>query len=584
MLRNWNKSLKGRIFFSIIFYVVLPFGVISAFLWYRVNGNIIDRQIRILEENADHLANLSNEALTGIKNASYYIYTDQKIMEILNKKNRATVAEQRLLNYKVSSIFFSNDDIESITFYVENLHLMVYRKRNESNRFYKLYEKEEIESYFLNYYDPELQVYSICMIKQGDEEYQIVWNQNIFSENEGLVRMEIVYNQDVFENIFSGNQNEDLSADFIMDEEGNYIYEDNSWELTEDLRESITGAPEGLSYTSDHSCAIIRRPMKRFPYYLVKCVSMEELTEDFQSLLNGLLVLLILILLFMLILSVKLTNLVTEPIRKFTDSIVCLRNNAKSSEIEIKSEVTEMNELAKEYGAMMKEINCLIEEKSEARYKEKRAFLKMLLLQMNPHFLYNTLQTLQFMALKRKAFEISAMLTSLGKILNYSLAWEVVEVSLEEELQNALEYLNVQKFRYIDELILEIERPEELLDIRVPKMILQPLVENCFSHGFKNRTGDYRIGIRISREDTERIIRISDNGQGMEPEMLEEFNRKLALAENDISPEHTGLQNMNYRLKQKYPNASVRIEQGEWFCIVIRIPEEKRDGQWDTEV
>lgn len=574
MWKKLGRSLRSRIFFSVAIFVVIPLIAVMGIIWKKTNDQMLQRQIETYKENILYMSRLCDSIFDDIKSQSLLIYNDEKIMEILKKGEEMSEEEQKLLNSKISTIFYSSDDIESLAFYVEKLNLIIYRKRNESNRFYRIQDETELANYFVNEIESEEIQYRINAIKNKEShEFETILHQNILDlDYKPLAHIEIIYNQGIFDPLFSLPEKDGTTGNFVFDDKGQLLYEENKEEFSEELMKTIRDSAQGVSYQDENNpYVIIKQSMEEFPYDVVKCISLQGVMDELAPYRNGLVVVFLLVFVIIAVLALILSGLVRKPIKRFTQSIVHFRNSRENIVPKVQPEIQEMEELAEEFSGMMREINQLIEEKSEARYKEKKAYLMMLTVQINPHFLYNALQTLQLMALKRKAFEINAMLISLGKILRYSLNWQQGEVSLETELENALEYLNIQKFRYVDELELQTELPEEMPDCMIPKMVLQPLVENCFVHGFKGKTGEFRIRLSVYREKGRIYIEVSDNGKGMEKNAVEDMNYRMESGEYDPASEHTGLLSVNYRLKEKYPRSSIRIEQGQWFCVRITI-------------
>lgn len=569
----FGKSLKSRIFYSITICVAVPLIMTIGISWVKLRKEMEKRQTIVYEENTLYLSSLCNSLFEEIKNKSLLIYYDEKTMDLLKKRKPLSEEEQKLLYGKASAIFYSDDDIESVALYMEKARLMIYKKRNQTSRFYKVENKDDAIKYFINYLDSGELQYQISTLQNNEKgEFNIVLDQNILDPfNNTVMKMEIIYNQSVFQPIFS-KIGDESSRNFILDQNGAFIYEEFGEIFPNDLEEDIKLAPEGTSKTKNGDYVIIKKSLEKFPYSIVKCVSKYEILKPTIPYRNNMIAMFCIIIMIIAFLSIILSRLVRQPIRKFTQSITDFRKSDQTIVKKVNPEIDEMEELSDAFYLMMKEINQLIEEKSEAKYKEKKAQLTMLAVQINPHFLYNALQTLQFMALKRKAFEINAMLLSLGKILRYSLDWENEEVTLNEEFENVLEYLNIQKFRYVDELDLYVEKPEILPECKLPKMILQPLVENCFVHGFKGKTENYKIRLLIACNDDLISIKISDNGNGMDMNDMQELNQSLKNAEGYTPSQHTGLLSLNFRLRQWYPNASVHVSQTEWFCVEVRIP------------
>ena len=541
--------------------------------WVKLRQEIEKRQTVVYEENTLYLSSLSNSLFEEIKNKSLLIYYDEKTMDVLKKRTPISEDEQKLLYGKASAIFYSDDDIESVALYVDKARLMIYKKRNQTSRFYKVENEKDTEPYFIHKLDSRELQYHIGTVQNNEkDEFQIVLDQNILDPNNNTVmKMEIIYNQSVFQPIFSKVGNES-SRNFILDQNDEFIYEEFGDTFPNSLNEEIRLAPEGTSKSKNGDYVIIKKSLEKFPYTISKCVSKQDILKPTIPYRNNVIVMFCIFIMIIAFLSVMLSRLVRQPICKFTQSIAEFRKSNQTIVRKVDPEIEEMEELSDAFYIMMREINQLIEEKSEAKFKEKKAQLTMLAVQINPHFLYNALQTLQFMALKRKAFEINAMLLSLGKILRYSLDWEIEEVTLNEEFENVMEYLNIQKFRYVDELNLYVEKPEALPEFRLPKMMLQPLVENCFVHGFKGKTENYKIQLLIHCTDDLISIKVRDNGNGMNVSDIMRLNQHMESAEGYTPSQHTGLLSLNFRLRQSHPNASVHISQTDWFCVEIKIP------------
>ncbi|MBS6196340.1 MAG: histidine kinase [Clostridiales bacterium] len=541
-------------------------------MWKKTAEAVEDKQIALYEENILYLARLCDNIFKDVKDKSVLIYSDDKVMDILKRKKVDEFENRNILNGKVNAIFYSDDNIDSVAFYVESAKLMIYKKRNATTRFYKVKTEEEADSYFKLSYPAEEQGYSIGTLRNEEkDEYQLGFHQNITNvDQRPIARIEIIYNKSLFEPVFFRPNPRDLGRNFILDEGEKFAYEEFDEEMPDDFDNALMDAPEGVSrYKKDY--LIMKRKLESFPYYVIKSISTKEISDDMMPFKNGMLMLFGLVIVIIAVIALVLSRIVRRPIEKFTGSIEQFRESEENIETEIKVDIEEMQSLAEQFSMMMGEINQLIDEKSEARYREKKAQLNMLMVQINPHFLYNALQTLQFMALRRNAFEINAMLTSLGKILRYSLNLGSREVTLAEELENVTEYLNIQKFRYVDELDMYIDRPDELPNFIVPKMIIQPLVENCFVHGFKGKTEDYKIKLEISCMKNMVTIKVCDNGWGMEEEEIVRLNKELEECDDYIISEHTGVQSVNFRIKQKYPNASMKLYKNDWFCVEIRI-------------
>ena len=158
---------------------------------------------------------------------------------------------------------------------------------------------------------------------------------------------------------------------------------------------------------------------------------------------------------------------------------------------------------------------------------EKRAYIQNLQNQMNPHFLYNILENIRSESLLNGLESVANMAELLGDFYRYTISQEENFVSLKEELDNAEVYFQIQRFRFSKKLELEFKIQEELLYLKVPRILLQPIVENSIVHGLEGRETVGRVEISISRSNQHVYIRVSDNGIGIEEEKLRQLNEDL---------------------------------------------------------
>jgi len=214
---------------------------------------------------------------------------------------------------------------------------------------------------------------------------------------------------------------------------------------------------------------------------------------------------------------------------------------------------------------------------SEKKYKLKVMELMALQSQINPHFLFNTLATVSWESIIHMGKEnhINTMIENLSDILRYSLENPNETVSLKKEIENTKNYIEIQKFRYIDKFDVIWQCDNYLEDIKVTKLILQPLVENSIYHGIKEKESKSCIKIKI-RKDLHYInIAVIDSGIGMTKTEVKEITDRLNSDEERY--EHIGLYNINKRLKLIYGNEyslKIRSKYGFGTAVYIRTPKE----------
>jgi len=209
------------------------------------------------------------------------------------------------------------------------------------------------------------------------------------------------------------------------------------------------------------------------------------------------------------------------------------------------------------------------------------AQLRALQAQINPHFMYNTLQIIGGMAIKKDAPEIYDVTVELSDIMRYSLSFGKEMVPLREELRYLDSYLSIQNRRFGDRIQIEKNIDGALLDCLIPKLILQPLVENSLEHGLSCKGGAWRVTLSGVLENGDMHLSVTDNGMGMDAERLGYIRAEIVKGvENAIaSSAHIGLVNVNSRIRLKYAGhygVTVESVQGEGTRVDILMP-----AQWE---
>jgi two-component system sensor histidine kinase YesM len=201
---------------------------------------------------------------------------------------------------------------------------------------------------------------------------------------------------------------------------------------------------------------------------------------------------------------------------------------------------------------MVEEIENLIQMVYEEQRAKREAELKILQAQIKPHFLYNTLDTIQWMAQERNAPDIAQITVALTHLFRIGLSKGNEIIPLSEELKHVESYLIIQLARYEDKLSYHIDLPEALKSQHVLKLILQPLVENAIYHGIKPKRGPGTIDIQVHRNEQRLYIRVSDDGVGISAERLAELREMLQRTENRPAEAGFGLYNVHERIVLTY--------------------------------
>lgn len=229
-----------------------------------------------------------------------------------------------------------------------------------------------------------------------------------------------------------------------------------------------------------------------------------------------------------------------------------------------------------EYIAVLKDERDFVE---QVQKQKRKAELRALQAQINPHFLYNTLNTITWLASDKGMDEIRILSNSLGKLFRISLSRGAEVISIQDEIEHVRSYLTIQEIRYSEVMRYEIDVPEELRHYTILKLVLQPLVENSIYHGIKGKEtmSDIRIHAkRMSDLEGDEWIQfvVEDNGTGISPEKLESINEDLEEGTTD-NRDGYGIFNVNERIKLYYGEKYglyYESREGEWTKAILTIP------------
>ena len=322
--------------------------------------------------------------------------------------------------------------------------------------------------------------------------------------------------------------------------------------------------------------SLVGDTMSRYIYYEIRGIqeSRQQYQDFYMNLIRFSVIAFALILMLCLFLSYYIPLSITRPIRRLTQ----VTDQVAKGDLTVRSDVTgglEARVLSDSMNTMIDKINELLEQVKTEQVRLRRAEFELLQSQINPHFLYNTLDAIVWLAEAGEQKKVVSMVGSLSDFFRISLNQGQDILDVREELQHVRSYLEIQQMRYQDILQYEICVPEELYSSRIPKITLQPLVENALYHGIKNKRGKGMIRIDGEMEDSDCILRITDNGRGMTPERLGQVREGIR-NRNACETEIYGLYNVNERIRlnfgEKY-GITITSTYGEGTCVTVRLPE-----------
>lgn len=240
-----------------------------------------------------------------------------------------------------------------------------------------------------------------------------------------------------------------------------------------------------------------------------------------------------------------LSRSITKPLDQLNHAMKTVQYQHLNVSLAVKGR-DEIGELTESFNYMMGRIHTLVNRVYEEKLAQKNAEIEALQAQINPHFLYNTLDSINWMLIDRDEMDISSVVVSLGKLMQYSMDTSSALVPLHMEYRNALDYLKIQKNRLEDRLLYELDLPSDLENFLIPRLILQPLIENAIIHGILPSGRSGRITVRTRQEGGRLVLSVQDNGDGMDAGQLQQLRQLLSGSQEGGS---IGMRNVARRLQ-----------------------------------
>ncbi len=361
----------------------------------------------------------------------------------------------------------------------------------------------------------------------------------------------------------------------ILDQDYGVAYSSAGEAFGESLSAQLkNGRAQGRVNLNNQDCLLVSTRLKDTGWTVVATIPYGVITQQTTQLLSIFLILCLLCAVIMVTVIIVQSGSFTRPISQLQKAMKTVSKGDMTVRIQEKR-TDEFGELNEGFNRLIGELDTLITHISESKERENLAKYQMLQSQINPHFLYNTLESIRMMAVLRDEEEISEALISLSKLFRYCIRQGDRLVTVREELEQAKNYLFLQSFRYQDRLKVIYEVDEQVLDRQMPKVLLQPLLENAFAHGLRDWEKMGIITITVSQVQGGTAFAIHDNGCGIDRETLAGIRLKLEHG----GAESIGLANVNERLRLYYKSTQgLQIESmpGEGTTVSFTIPCDQR--------
>lgn len=590
---GYFNRLKLNIKFTIvtIFVTVIPIAILAGILFYYMEQSVIKEQLRQMEYKMEKAKSTTAFGIDSINMSTQFFLSDEDMTEVLKRahngdaltiqellefQERDVINLQRLVNnnpllYSVR-IFSTNDNVQEL------MPVLYSHSRMEKLSWAG---EDPVQGWHFEYYDT---AYSALTTNQSEKLIGLV--TPIRDYRYGLIGyVEASMSLDTMFPLLY--ERKDGAGGCLIDADGNIYFGTEESEYGENEIQEIYGLVKAESDTETHYIRYNHQKLivstTQINEMNSTLLGIHDITREVQAVLDMRNVFVAAMLLVLCLLAMIIDQIVKRMLRQFYSILRSIRLVQKG-DLSVRIDAyanDEMGELGEQLNKMLDRIQELMDENMKRQMLVKNSEIRALQNQINAHFIYNVLESIKMMAEIDEKYEISDAITALGKLLRYSMRWVSGNVKLEEELEYIKSYMVLINLRYDYEIILALNLPEELLSQEIPKMSLQPIVENAILHGIEPLSEDSTIYIKGWIENDDCIIEISDTGQGMTDAQVRALEDKIngAVEESGGNGHGIGLKNVQDRIHMSFGgNYGIRIasKYGCYTKIAIRLPHYSR--------
>lgn len=590
-----NTSLRFRLIMAFVITSIIPIILINLFSYYNTSKIVKDNVKEMTEFNLKQTKASLDVWLDSYEDILFQVYTDDTIVDLVRKINKGEnlSVTKNQLRRELRGLFYTKDYVRSISVITEDGTVVFYdmltgsTTQNSWMDGLGMTERElykEISADNVTYVLPTQE----ARVFAGEENYlfhlghRIINYKNV-AESLGVVVVSI--DEKMLEHICNSDNDIENNFNFIVDNNGTIIsFIDNKylgdsiekWNTEKDTKEaSCKSFAEGVTGYRGKSVQVTITHDEKADWDIVNISSQNEVIGRLKSQQQLLILVLIVSLTALSVIIVMLIRSLTGSMK----NLIQVMNTAGKGELTARVAISrkmpeEVETIALQFNSMLEKLGVSLEKEKQADIRQKNAEIAALEAQINPHFLYNTLDTINWMAIDRDEYEISNSISALARILRYGIDNSNAMVSVRREGEWLRQYLFLQQTRLKNKFECEVHIQPEVLDRQVHKLLLQPFVENSIIHGFEGVSRVYRLEVDIyTGENQELVAEIYDNGRGIPGELVAEMNQGIFRKSSEKN--HIGIENACNRIKMYYGDkARVQIEsvEGEYTKIRIQLP------------
>ncbi len=571
----FRKSISGKFVISMTILIVLSVFLVG-YGAFQVAGDVVERDTRNYVE--DILLQTGKNIEMSLKNVSdivFYLQINSILQRSIThaKDNEegleAIQTRENIRNTIYHSVLY-NDEIEAVELISDSGKVFEINKTMEEHFLNQIGKKEIYDAKGSKLWvatDPVTRTFAIAAAV------------NSLRTQKPLGYINFYIKESYINNIFSQMKFSNSGEMFIMNRDGIIISHNDKSLLNTKIKQDYTkeifnGNNRGFFHgkINNEESYVAYLYLKEQSWYIVSIIPAIKYSQKLLLVRFAIIIIGICVVVTAIFAAIFITNRISRPIKKLKVAMKQFGEGDMSVNCSVESQ-DEIGQLSRDFNKMVQNINELIQRVYDETLLKQQAELKSLRMQINPHFFYNTLETINWMARINGVTEIGVVAKAMGELMRLTIGGSDF-IKICDELKSVSNYISIQKYRYDDKLSVSMDINEELYEIYIPKLILQPIIENSIVHGILNKASGGHIEIRGRLISDIVEFTVSDNGVGIHPERLK------AILENNFDTfeddhTHVGVNNVDRRLKiyygEKY-GVQIKSKVGVGTDVIIRFP------------
>ena len=580
------SSIQSVIFATVAVLILSAVVIVTGVSMKFTNTSIFENSSEYTHTIIQQMNQNIDSYIDYMENIAYLISSNEDVQDYLFDEKIDNEGRYRILN-QFQTILDSRSDIRNVGIISKNGRMLINDGSKSVNQDLDLNTQEWYATALEKPNGPILTSSHVQHIISGERPWVITLSRGIrdrsgSGEKEGVFFIDLNYSaiSELCDQSTVGTK----GYAFILDAKGNIVYHPQQQQLYNELQTEnislIMDTDEDTVLTgtgNDGKLYSISRSGKT-GWTVVDCTSVRELLRKSRQAQSVYVLTAIILVIVALLFSRFMARSITLPIQKLRDSMKKVQEGDFSVSDVVVDSKNEIGSLTKSFDVMTLRIHELMEQNVHEQEEKRKSELKALQSQINPHFLYNTLDSIIWMAEGKKNEEVVLMTASLARLLRQSISNEDEVVPIANEVEYARGYLTIQKMRYKDKLEFQIEVDSSILYIPLIKLVLQPIIENAIYHGLKYKESKGLLIVKGFMKDGNAVLQVIDDGVGMDEETLAHIydKHKVNYHSNGV-----GVYNVQKRLKLYYGEdygITYTSELGKGTTATITIPG-RQEGQ-----